>query len=69
MQDGQTGHTLERRGRQIIILPAGTHADVRIRIVRIDHRVLIRAVTVIRRPHLRNKLGMSHHRDDPCQKQ
>ena len=51
MQDGQTRHALERRSRHIIILPTGTHTDIRVAIISVDHRVGIGAVAIIRAPH------------------
>lgn len=65
MENRQPRHTLERRSRHIIILARCPHTDIRIRVIRIDHRVRIRPIAMIRTPHLRTVLG----RGRPCQRQ
>ena len=58
VQDGQSGDTVKRRGRHIVILTAGTHADIRIGIIRVDHGIGIGAVAIVGRPHFRSVLRM-----------
>ena len=52
VQNRQSWGAMETGGRHIIILTAGTYADIRVAVVGIDHGVSISAVAIIRAPYL-----------------
>ena len=53
VEDGQAGHALERRGREVEVVTIGRDANVGVAVVGIDDGVGVGAVAVVGAPHLR----------------
>jgi hypothetical protein len=51
VEDGEARHTLKRRSGHIIIFATGTHTDVWIRVVCINHRVRVGTIAIIWAPY------------------
>ena len=64
VQDRQPWDAVERGGGQVKILTTGSHTDIRVRVVGINHGVGKCTVTIVRRPHLRLILSAHGHGDN-----